>query len=99
MTHATGGPRPEAGPPSSPASLAEHPVQVPSLADGVRLLGQSEGSGYREPPSLVRRADGQTLQLTRLLYLVLEAADGNRSVEEIARHATAGEVRRLPHPG
>ncbi|MGF9647951.1 hypothetical protein AAIH32_08265 [Pseudarthrobacter oxydans] len=93
MTHATGGPRPEAGPPSSPASLAEHPVQVPSRADGVQLLGQSEGSGYREPPSLVRRADGQTLQLTRLLYLVLEAADGNRSVEEIAQHATAGSGR------
>ncbi|MCQ6273193.1 hypothetical protein M8J71_22290 [Pseudarthrobacter sp. R1] len=93
MTHATGGPRPEAGPPSSPASLAEHPLQVPSRADGVQLLGQSEGSGYREPPSLVRRADGQTLQLTRLLYLVLEAADGNRSVEEIAQHATAGSGR------
>ncbi len=93
MTHATGGPRPEAGPPASPASLAEHPLQVPSRADGVQLLGQSEGSGYREPPSLVRRADGQTLQLTRLLYLVLEAADGNRSVEEIAQHATAGSGR------
>jgi putative peptide zinc metalloprotease protein len=95
MTHATGGPRPEAGPPSSPASLAEHPLQVPSRADGVQLLGQSEGSGYREPPSLVRRADGQTLQLTRLLYLVLEAADGTRSVEEIAQHATAGSGRLL----
>jgi putative peptide zinc metalloprotease protein len=93
MTHATGGPRPEAGPPSSPASLAEHPVQVPSRADGVRLLGQSEGSGYREPPSLVRRADGQTLQLTRLLYLVLEGADGHRSVEAIAQHATQGSGR------
>ena len=48
----------------------------PALADGVQLLGTAEGSGYREPPALVRRADGQTLQLTRLLYLVLEAADG-----------------------
>ena len=26
------------------------------------------GSGYREPPALVRRADGQTVQLTPLLY-------------------------------
>ncbi|MDF2051402.1 hypothetical protein [Arthrobacter sp. Cr_A7] len=93
MSHATGGPRPEAGPPSSHASLAERPLQVPVRADGVHLLGQSGGSGYREAPSLVRRADGQTLQLTRLLYLVLEGADGNRTVEEIAQHATQGSGR------
>lgn len=99
MSHATGGPRPEAGPPPSsvashsPASLAEHPQQVPARADGVQLLGQSEGSGYRDAPSLVRRADGQTLQLTRLLYLVLEAADGTRNLEEIAEHASQGSGR------
>lgn len=99
MSHATGGPRPEAGPPpssaasQSPASLAEHPQQVPARADGVQLLGQAEGSGYRDAPSLVRRADGQTLQLTRLLYLVLEAADGTRSLQDIAEHASQGSGR------
>src|SRR4051794_40208258 len=43
------------------------------------------GSGYRTPPALVRRADGQTLQLTPVLYAVLEAVDGRRSYAEIAR--------------
>lgn len=38
----------------------------------------------------MRRADGQTLQLTRLLYLVLEAADGRRTVDEIAEHVGRG---------
>ena len=42
------------------------------------------GSGYRTPPALVRRGDGQTLQLTKLLYLVLDAVDGQRSCAEIA---------------
>jgi len=42
-------------------------------ADGLELLGEMKGSGYREAPGLVRRADGQTLQLTPLLYAVLEA--------------------------
>ena len=42
------------------------------------------GSGYRTPPALVRRGDGQTLQLTPLLYRVLEAVDGRRSCAEIA---------------
>ena len=42
------------------------------------------GSGYRVPPSLVRRADGQTVQLTPLLYAVLEAIDGERDVGAVA---------------
>ncbi|KQQ90942.1 hypothetical protein ASF64_02055 [Arthrobacter sp. Leaf137] len=57
------------------------------------MLGTAEGSGYREPPALVRRADGQTLQLTRLLYLVLEAADGTQDLEGIARHVSEGSGR------
>ena len=57
-------------------------------AEGVQLIGEAKGSGYREAPSLVRRADGQTIQLTRLLYLVLEAIDGAAGPEEIAEHAS-----------
>ncbi|MCU1567125.1 MAG: hypothetical protein JWQ56_2062, partial [Pseudarthrobacter sp.] len=93
MTHTSGGPRSQAGPPSSAAPLAEAPLPVPARADGVQLIGRSEGSGYREPPSLVRRADGQTLQLTPLLYAVLEAVDGRRTEEEIAAHASAASGR------
>ena len=93
MTTAHGGPRPQADPPSfSPAGVAGS-IQVPVRADGVQLIGRSRGSGYREPPSLVRRADGQTLQLTPLLYLMLEAADGTRDVEEIADYASARSGR------
>lgn len=87
MTHTSGGPRTSAGPPSSAAPAPGHPLHFPARADGVQLIGPAEGSGYREPPSLVRRADGQTLQLTPLLFAVLEAVDGTRTVEEIARHA------------
>jgi putative peptide zinc metalloprotease protein len=53
-------------------------------ADGVQLLGELDGSGYREAPALVRRADGQTIQLTPLLYAVLEAIDGHRTPGEVA---------------
>src|SRR6478609_11116540 len=102
MTQTHGGPPPEAGPPSSRVSLAQEPpgqgsttagAHLPALADDVQLLGTAEGSGYREPPALVRRGDGQTLQLTRLLYLVLEAADGSRDLDGIARHASEGSGR------
>jgi putative peptide zinc metalloprotease protein len=60
-------------------------------ADGVQLLGGMQGSGYREPPALVRRSDGQVLQLTPLLYEVLEAVDGRRDPAEIA--GAVGDAR------
>src|SRR6478736_4539993 len=100
MTTWQGGPSAQDGPPA-PA----HPgaLPPPALADGIQLLGETKGSGYKQAPSLVRRADGQTIQLTPLLYLVLEAVDGRRSLDEIAQHAgsqsgkpiTADNVRTL----
>ncbi len=56
---------------------------APRLAD-VTLFGEYEGSGFKEPPYLARRADGQVVQLSRLLYLVAANADGQRSLEQIA---------------
>jgi putative peptide zinc metalloprotease protein len=53
-------------------------------ADGVELIGEMTGSGYKVPPSLVRRGDGQTIQLTPLLYATFRELDGVRSVEEVA---------------
>jgi len=100
VTTASGGSFTPDGPPGSTLperfsttkdGLPEFPVQ----ADGVQLLGEAKGSGYREPPSLVRRGDGQALQLTRLLFLVLEAADGTRSLDDIARHVTPAFGRQV----
>ncbi|MGV3759032.1 MAG: hypothetical protein ACO1PW_05735 [Actinomycetota bacterium] len=62
------------------------PDLVPARARGVELLGEVSGSGYRRAPSLVRRADGQMLQLTPVLYAVLEAIDGHRDVQALAVH-------------
>ena len=78
-------------------------VDAPTRVDGVQLIGEMVGSGYRKPPALVRRGDGQVLQLTPLLYLVLSAADGRRGCAEIAdavgrglgRSMTEADVRTL----
>src|SRR3954451_16444764 len=76
---------------------AESPVatDVPVRAGGLELIGEMAGSGYRRPPALVRRRDGQTLQLTRLLYLVLQAVDGRRSYPEIADEVSAAFGRAI----
>ena len=54
------------------------------LADGVELIGEYEGSGFKEPPLLARRADGQVVQLSPLLYDVATACDGRRDDDAVA---------------
>src|SRR5215208_7498559 len=62
-----------------------HPrAEVLRRADGLELVGVFEGSGFKKPPLLVRRADGQVVQLTELLYATAEAADGHRDIEAVA---------------
>src|SRR4051794_29007510 len=62
--------------------------EVLELADGVELVGEYEDSGFKEPPLLARRADGQMIQLSRLLYLVAAACDGRRDHEAVADAVT-----------
>ncbi len=57
-------------------------------ADGLELVGEFQQSGFKEPPSIVRLASGQTVQLTELLYVVLTCIDGHRSLEQIAAAVT-----------
>jgi putative peptide zinc metalloprotease protein len=57
---------------------------VPRLADGVELLGEYQGSGLTTATFLARSPSGQVVHLSRLLYLVLSAIDGDRTVGEIA---------------
>jgi putative peptide zinc metalloprotease protein len=65
-------------------------------AQGVELLGEVPGSGYRRPPALARRADGQVVQLTPLLQQTLAAVDGRRTVDEVAARVseTSGRLVR-----
>src|SRR3954471_18232383 len=74
-----------------PAGAPARDVAV--LARGTERLGVQPGSGYVVPPALVRRADGQVLALTPLLYAVLTAVDGERDVREIAEMVTAATGR------
>ncbi|MFD8395499.1 hypothetical protein ACFV2N_41515 [Streptomyces sp. NPDC059680] len=49
----------------------------PTLVEGTQLVGEFEGSGYREPPLLVARADGQLVRLPALLYSVVKMLDSS----------------------
>jgi putative peptide zinc metalloprotease protein len=62
---------------------------TPRLADAVELIGEYQGSGFIEPRYLVRRADGQVIQLSRLLYLLVASLDGQRDLAQLAEVLTA----------
>ncbi|MEY2469681.1 MAG: putative peptide zinc metalloprotease protein, partial [Actinomycetota bacterium] len=78
----------------------DHPLEH---ADGLELVGEFQQSGYKDPPSIVRLASGQTVQLTELLYVVLSCIDGQRDLpalaeavsEKIGKTASADDVRFL----
>src|SRR3954469_9457402 len=78
--------------PAAPPSTGR---EVLALADGVELVGEYEDSGFKEPPLLARRADGQMIQLTRLLYLVAAAADARRDEEDVAAIVSEHYGRRV----
>jgi len=69
------------------------PADPPRLADGIELLGELKDSGFAEPQSLIRRADGQVIQLSRLLSMVSCLMDGSRGPDDIAR-AVSGALGR-----
>jgi putative peptide zinc metalloprotease protein len=80
-----------AGPQQQAAAQADG--GPPKLAEGIELIGEYEDSGYKEPPAIARRADGQVIQLPKLLYLVADSADGNRTYEQIAERVTEATGR------
>jgi putative peptide zinc metalloprotease protein len=88
--HATSGP----AAPAPPAG-GSGPAGAPRLAEGVELLGEYKDSGYSQPPSLVRRPDGQVIQMSALLYRVTSRIDGARDAEAIAGQVSADLGRTL----
>jgi putative peptide zinc metalloprotease protein len=87
MTTATSPRRP--GPRTRRATAASAGPDRPKLAEGLELIGEFEDSGFKEPQFIARRADGQVIQLTQLLYLVAAQADGRRDLGEVADRVTA----------
>ena len=93
MTTGTDGAGAGAPAPARDGDQAGAGDQVLARADGVQLLGEVPGSGYRNPPALVRRGDGQVITLTPLLQQVMQAVDGRRTVAEVAEAVGASSGR------
>ena len=76
---------------------------VPRLAAGVELIGEFEGSGFKTPPYIARRGDGQVVQMPRMLFALAEQIDGHADADAIAerfshaieRHVKAADVQML----
>src|SRR3954467_12094548 len=70
------------------ASSAAPDRRTYALTAGTELLGEYQDSAYQEPKFLIRRVDGQTMQLPRLLYGVACSLDG-RDARQLARCVNA----------
>jgi putative peptide zinc metalloprotease protein len=69
------------------------------VPEGLQLLGEVRGSGLREPSYLIRRADGQVVQVSALLNLVICSLDPHRSTREILDEVSEAYGRRLTPEG
>ncbi|MEV4923262.1 hypothetical protein [Streptomyces roseoverticillatus] len=69
-------------------------MALPALVAGTELVGEFEDSGYREPPHLVCRPDGQVVRLPALLYQLARALDG-RPVAQVAEQLSRETGRRF----
>src|SRR4051794_29701025 len=72
---------------------ADEIIDVPRRATDVELIGRFEDSGFKEPPYIARRRDGQVVQLAPLLYALAEEVDGRRDTAQIAE-ALSHRIRR-----
>src|SRR6478672_4986743 len=84
MTGPSTTPIPVVGSPAGGPTTAGGGGEVLHRAEGLELLGEIPGSGYRQAPALARRADGQVITLTPLLHQTVAAIDGRRDVAEVA---------------
>ncbi len=83
----------------SVVTSSERPRAQWCLASGVRSLGAVRGSGLRDAAYLVRRGDGQVLQVTELLHLVLGELRAGRPACETAEAVSDAFGRRLTVEG
>jgi putative peptide zinc metalloprotease protein len=67
--------------------------------EGLDVLGQAQGSGLREPSYLVKRADGQVVQLSELLHVVVREVSADRDAARVAEAVSAAYGRTLTVEG
>jgi putative peptide zinc metalloprotease protein len=71
------------------------PLASPRLADGIELIGEFEDSGFKEPPYIARRSDGQIVQLPQMLFKLAEQIDGKRTYSQVAEQFSHEIERRV----
>src|SRR3954453_19715777 len=82
--------------PAGPAtSTTADGRRVLARAEGLELLGEVRGSGHKAGAALVRRADGQIVQVGPLMYGLLEEIDGERDASSLAAAMSERLGRRL----
>jgi putative peptide zinc metalloprotease protein len=80
-------PQPTTGGPSERRELR--------LGDGTELLGRWDSTAYESAPYMIRRADGQLIQVSRLLFDLAASLDGTPDLDALAARASTRTGRDL----
>jgi len=80
-------------------ALQDAPNRRWCRAAGLRELGGAQGSGLREPRYLLRRADGQVVQVSALIQSVLREMSPERDEGQVAAAVSAVVGRELTADG
>ena len=76
------------------AEAEASPPQEWRLASGLELVGEFESSALAERPCLVRRQDGQVIQLSPLVYAIASCLDGGAATLDEISAATSARTGR-----
>ncbi len=66
---------------------------------GLEAMGEVQGSGLREPSYLLKRPDGQVVQVSRLLHLVVTSLAPHRTAQEVCDAVSDAYGRTLTPEG
>ena len=70
------------------------PGQV-ALSPGTQLLGEWQGSAFAEGPWIIRRYDGQVIQVSRIVYLVAVALSETTALDQVAALVSSANGREV----
>jgi putative peptide zinc metalloprotease protein len=84
---------------SSGSATPHLPAERWCRTPGTRELGSAQGSGFREQRYLLRRGDGQVVQVSKLLGLVVHEVSAERDPAQVAAAVSAAYGRELSVDG
>jgi putative peptide zinc metalloprotease protein len=85
--------------PEAPESDVDETLLRWRRSPGLELMGRAQDSGLKDDTYMIRRSDGQIIQISGLLHLVLQEIEPDRTADQIAEAVSAEYAKTLDAEG